>query len=404
MTARFLQVLKTIRASGISIVPPKKREVVLIFPHGYEIISVFVSPANIVVADPEHLNLWFLIRTLFSKDRSITNYLCFFVRYVQPKAVFTFVDNYVPFYGLKHLVPKPKYVAVQNGIRNNFSTEPHQGFLESISVQPAVSAQIDFVCVFNQSYSNLYRSLVATKCLVTGNIKNNLTDIPSDVITKYDIAYISQYPPSPLEGNSSQIYFNDVSFPIENFYTAESLAVNFLSKYCEGHNLSFVVCGKRDENFSAERKFFEHAMQNNPGDFVPRRTERSTLDLAVSAQIVVTVDSTIGYELLSRGKRVAFFSSRLQASNPKGNRPTKDMEFGYPNDIEPTGKFWTNEASESELVRILDYLQAVTDKEWATEIAPYNESLMAYQPGNPVFKKLLLDLGLTLIDGVKSDA
>jgi hypothetical protein len=56
------------------------------------------------------------------------------------------------------------------------------------------------------------------------------------------------------------------------------------------------------------------------------------------------------------------------------------------------------------LTRILDYLQAVTDEEWATEIAPYNESLMAYQPGNPVFKKLLLDLGLTLIDGVKSDA
>ena len=404
MAARFLQIFKTLCANGISVVPPKKREVILIFPHGYEIMSTFVDPNHIVVADPDRLNLYILIRTLFSRNRSITSYLCFFIRYVQPKAVFTFIDNYVPFYGLKHLASEPKYVAVQNGIRTNFSTEPHQGFLESIGVQPAASAQVDFVCVFNKSYSNLYRSLVATKCLVTGNIKNNLTEIPSDVVTTYDIAYISQYPPSPLEGNLSQIYFNDVSFPIENFYIAESLAVNFLSKYCEGHNLSFVVCGKRDKNFSAEREFFEKAMQYQSGDFVPRATERSTLDLAVSAQIVVTVDSTIGYELLSRGKRVAFFSGRLQASNPEGRRPTKDHEFGYPNDIEPTGKFWTNEASESELVRILDYLQAVTDKEWTNEIAPYNESLMAYQPGNPVFKKLLLDLGLTLIDGVKSDA
>jgi surface carbohydrate biosynthesis protein len=404
MAARFLQILKIICTSGISIVPPKKREVVLIFPHGYEIISVFVSPTNIVVADPERLNLYFLIRTLFSKDRSTTNYLRFFIRYVQPRAVFTFIDNYVPFYGLKHLAPEPKYIAVQNGIRNNFSTEPHQGFHESIGVQPAVSAQIDFVCVFNQSYSNLYRSLVATKCLVTGNIKNNLTEIPSDVATTYDIAYISQYPPSPLEGNTSQIYFNDVSFPIENFYTAESLAVNFLSKYCAEHNLSFVVCGKRDKNFSAEREFFENAMQYQSGSFVPRATERSTLDLAGSARIVITVDSTVGYDLFSRGKRVAFFSGRLQASNPGDNRHIKDMEFGYPNDIEPTGKFWTNEASESELVRILNYLRAVTDEEWAAEIAPYNESLMAYQPGNPVFKKLLLELGLTLIDGVKSNA
>jgi hypothetical protein len=56
------------------------------------------------------------------------------------------------------------------------------------------------------------------------------------------------------------------------------------------------------------------------------------------------------------------------------------------------------------LARILDYLRVVTDEEWAAEIAPYNEGLMAYQPGNPVFKQLLLELGLTLIDGVKSDA
>jgi surface carbohydrate biosynthesis protein len=404
MAARFLQILKKIRASRISIVLPKKRQVILIFPHGYETISAFIDPYNIVVADPERLNLYFLIRTLCSKDRSITNYLRCFIRYVQPKAVFTFVDNYVPFYGLKYLAPGPKYVAVQNGIRNNFSMEPHQGFLELMGNQSGEAAQTDFVCTFNQAYSNLYKSLIATKCLVTGNIKNNLTKIRSDETRTYDIAYISQYPPTPIEGNSNKICFGEVSFPIENFYVAESLAVNFLSRYCENHNLSFVICGKRDMNFSAEREFFEYAMQNQSGSFVPRATERSTLDLAVSARIVVTIDSTIGYELFSRGKRVAFFSGRLQASTPENYRQIKDMEFGYPSDIDPMGKFWTNEASESELIRILDYLRAVDDKEWATEIAPYNESLMAYQPGNPVFKKLLLELGLTLIDGVKSDA
>ena len=404
MVASFLQILKKICSSGISIVPPKKREVVLIFPHGYETITAFVDPNDVVMVDPERLNLYFLLKTLFSKNRSITNYLGFYVRYVKPRAVFTFVDNYVPFYGLKCLAPGPKYVAVQNGIRNNFSMEPHQGFLELMGVQPIDAAQIDFVCAFNETYSNLYKSLIATKCLVTGNIKNNLTEIGGDATTPYDIAYISQYPPSPIDGNSSRIYFNEVSFPIKNFYTAESLAVNFLSKYCENNNLSFVICGKRDKHFTAEREFFENAMQCESGNFVPRVTERSTLDLAVSAQIVVTVDSTIGYELFSRGKRVAFFSGRLQASTPENYRQIKDMEFGYPSDIDPMGKFWTNEASESELIRILDYLRAVDDKEWATEIAPYNESLMAYQPGNPVFKKLLLELGLTLIDGVKSDA
>ena len=97
-------------------------------------------------------------------------------------------------------------------------------------------------------------------------------------------------------------------------------------------------------------------------------------------------------------------SGRTQTADPVGLSQVRDTNFGYPLDLSPTGKFWTNQATPTELTRILDYLRAVTDEEWAAEIAPYNESLMAYQPGNPVFKQLLLDLGLTLIDGVKSDA
>jgi surface carbohydrate biosynthesis protein len=97
-------------------------------------------------------------------------------------------------------------------------------------------------------------------------------------------------------------------------------------------------------------------------------------------------------------------SGRTQSADPVGLAQIRDTNFGYPLDLPAHGNFWTNQASATELTRILDYLQGVTDEEWATEIAPYNETLMAYQPGNPVFKKLLLDLGLTLIDGVKSDA
>ena len=97
-------------------------------------------------------------------------------------------------------------------------------------------------------------------------------------------------------------------------------------------------------------------------------------------------------------------SGRTQSADPVGLAQVRDTNFGYPLDLSPTGKFWTNQATATELARILDYLEVVTYEEWATEIAPYNESLMAYQPGNPVFRKLLLDLGLTLNDGVESDA
>ena len=135
-----------------------------------------------------------------------------------------------------------------------------------------------------------------------------------------------------------------------------------------------------------------------------RESGSSTYDAINATGLVVTIDSTIGYESLSIGKRVAFMSGRTQSADPVGLAQIRDTNFGYPLDLPANGNFWTNQATATELTRILDHLRAVTDEEWAAEIAPYNESLMAYQPGNPVFRKLLLDLGLTLIDGVKSDA
>jgi len=107
---------------------------------------------------------------------------------------------------------------------------------------------------------------------------------------------------------------------------------------------------------------------------------------------------------MARGKRVAFMSGRMNAALHDGWLNIKETNFGYPTDLSPNGPFWTNQAFESEVIRILDYLRAISDEHWATEIAPYNESLMVYQPGNPVFKKLLLELGLTLNDGVNTDA
>ena len=155
---------------------------------------------------------------------------------------------------------------------------------------------------------------------------------------------------------------------------------------------------------SDEQKFFADSIGLLPWSYEPRSSTYSTYEIASAAKIVVSVDSAVGQEFLARGKRVAFMSGRTQAADPAGLAQVRDTNFGYPMDLSPTGKFWTNQATATELIRIFDYLQTVNDKEWATEIAPYNESLMAYQPGNPVFRKLLLDLGLTLIDGVKTDA
>ena len=385
---------------------PRHRSVLLIDPSGIDILTQFVEIKDIEVLNLEETNIWIFVRTVLKLKVSTAAYVDTYIGSTQPKVVMTFIDNDVNFYKLKNLNQKTKFIAIQNGIRANYSGSPSLGFFDQLSVAfDRGELSSDFLCVFGSASASQLTSFIKTETKTVGSLKNNLFTAPTkmqDVIS--DVVLISQYPPFSVHEVSRRIYFGEQSISLLDFYRIESTVANLVAQYCAANDLSLVVCGKRDSVDSDEQKFFSDSIGSLPWSYVPRSSTYSTYEIANAAKIVVSVDSTVGQEFLARGKRVAFMSGRTHAADPVALAQVRDTNFGYPLDLPLTGKFWTNQASATELARILDYLQAATDEEWAAEIAPYNESLMAYQPGNPVFKKLLLDLGLSLIDGVKSDA
>jgi len=385
--------------------PPKQRPVVLIHADGFNTLTKFVDAKDVMILDPERINIFVVLKMLFSFENSHAQYRAKFINTVRPKAVITFIDNDVTFYSLKSLVPGPQFVSVQNGLRHNYSFNLHGGFLDQLDeVSKQITLACDYICVFGLASANLFSTYIKAKTVITGSIQNNFREIGPSHGTTSDVAFVSQLQAFTLEGSSVKVYFGNQGSTISEFFEAERRIVRGLSQYCEDNGLQLVICGKRDQTHTYEREFFEKILHPKKPNFLPRNSGSSSYATTSSTKIVVTIDSAIGYESLSIGKRVAFMSGRTQAADPIGLAHVRDTNFGYPLDLSPTGKFWTNQATTAELTRILDYLQVVSDEEWATEIAPYNESLMAYQPGNPVFRKLLLDLGLTLIDGVKTDA
>ena len=385
---------------------PRRQPVLLIDPSGSEILSQFIAIENIEILDFEETNIWVFARTILKGQLSTTAYAVSYVETTRPKVVMTFIDNDVNFYKLKNMCPKTKFVAIQNGIRANYSGSPSLGFFDQLTIAHSETAlSSDYYCALGDASSQQLTPFIQTKVVTVGSLKNNLfISSKNEHNLVGDVVLISQYPPFPTNEVGRRIYFGNRFIPLADFYRIESTVAKLVAQYCASNRLSFTVCGKRDNTNADEYKFFEESIGSLPWSFKSRSSTYSTYEIADSAKVIVSVDSTVGQEFFARGKRVAFMSGRTQAADPVGLAEVRDTNFGYPLDLSPTGKFWTNQATATELTRILDYLQAVTDKEWATEIAPYNESLMAYQPGNPVFKKLLLDLGLTLIDGVKSDA
>ena len=405
MLRRSRRAVTIIFSGRIDWLPPKQRPVVLIHVDGFNTLTKFVDASDVSILDPERMNIFIVFKMLCSFQYSQAKYCAKFINTVRPKAVMTFIDNDVTFYSLKSLVPGPQFISVQNGLRHNYSFNSQGGLLDQLDeASKQVSLTCDYICVFGLASAKLFSTYIKTKTIITGSIQNNFRETGMSNAMTSDVVFVSQLQAFTLDGSTVKVFFGHRGITISEFYEAERQIVRALAEYCEEKELRLVICGKRDQTHTYEREFFEDILLPKKPNFLARDNGSSTYDTIDATGLVVTIDSTIGYESLSIGKRVAFMSGRTQAADPVGLAQVCDTNFGYPLDLSPTGKFWTNQATPTELTRILDYLRAVTDEEWATEIAPYNESLMAYQPGNPVFRKLLLDLGLTLIDGVKSDA
>ena len=95
---------------------------------------------------------------------------------------------------------------------------------------------------------------------------------------------------------------------------------------------------------------------------------------------MVTIDSTLGYEMLARGKKVAFFGLRPDVY------PLNTRNFLYP-EIRKKGKFWINteRLSEIEFLEIISYLNSVKDNDWHEEHNYIKKNFISLDQGNNKF-------------------
>jgi surface carbohydrate biosynthesis protein len=57
-----------------------------------------------------------------------------------------------------------------------------------------------------------------------------------------------------------------------------------------------------------------------------------------------------------------------------------------------SGSFWSNESSEKEFERIMDYLNSIGDREWAAECRSLVPQIMVFDEGNKRLEELLNEL------------
>jgi surface carbohydrate biosynthesis protein len=404
MFAKIQRLIRALRNSKLSLAPPRRKAVVQVHQDGYDLLVRYIDPKKVFVADLASINIWILLRCVFLRRLSMIGYIRTVIERMQPQLVITFIDNDPSFYTLKPLIPGPSYIAVQNGLRNNYSYTFKGGFVDRLlTIGASTHLSADLICTFGEGSSKFFQRYISAKTLVTGNLRNNDIEVILPSHLDFDIVLMSQHAPFDLDLSHETMYLYDSSTPITDFYQVDFQVAQYLAQYCKDRSLKFAVSGKRGPDDTFESQFFAKAIGGLPYTFLPRLDQTSSYENAYRAKLVVVVDSTIGYELLARGKKVAFFSARKMKS-PREQDQNRDTCFGYPSEYPNSGPFWTNQPDANEYTRILNDLFACSEADWSLRHKQYTEDLMALRPGSPEFIDVLKAIGVATTSEVVNRA
>ena len=141
-----------------------------------------------------------------------------------------------------------------------------------------------------------------------------------------------------------------------------------------GMDISIICRSESYDEHLEEEHFYQVAMPNVKKDFLRKESRLASYKWLRSNSVILFDISTLGYEALGLGPRVGCIS--FQTAYRLNDRFGKPLEFGE------KGPFWTNEPSEEEIGRILDYLLTVSDEQWERDSGWIRDQLMVHDYGN----------------------
>ncbi|MCW7462973.1 LA_1612 family putative O-antigen biosynthesis protein [Leptospira limi] len=371
----FLFFLYVIKAKKRWFRPPKNQYLIFDFCGSDDILKEFPSsdPVAIFHNRGEEINLFVLFLSFFGggKRGLFRNYIDTYLKNVSPNLVLTFIDNSNYFYEIKRVHENIKTVSVQNGIRDS-------SFFRQLGDRSLENHHTDYLCLFGSGISQLYSKHIAGKTISIGSIKNNRVPV-SGTKNKDLICFISQH------REKGEIRIQDRLFSFEDFFTRpDSIVLSSLSKYAEKNNkeVAIIMSGKG----SFEKEYFLSLASTNLR-FIENSNSDTAYHAVDEAEVVVSLDSTLGYESAIRGNKTAFFPIRSSLLN------MEDRKFGWPSVYPDQGKFWCNLPDENHLISVLDHLFSIDHSEWQKELNFSNfEQLMVFDPGNSKFQTLLSEI------------
>ena len=315
----------------------------------------------------EEFNFWILLKCLFYFKLNYKNYILFYIKKVEPRAVFTLIDNSIMFYELKRELNCQTY-SVQNGLRTEY-----EDFFSKENIKPK-NLSCDKIFVWNNKVGQEYNKFINCKYVSIGSFKNNIY-FKNELNKKNEIIYISTYKNLIL---NKKVYKN---LTWNEFIKNEKALIDHIKNFCLINNFSLTVLGRYDEKSGEKDYFIKNFGKDFNFKYIPNSKDRQTYAIPKKFKLAITIDSTLGYEMLAAGCKVALIGVRPDIY------PFNTRNYLWPNYQKSKGFYWINgeNIQYEELSSLFTNLLKKNKEEWDREIKIIREEVINYDPGNNVF-------------------
>ena len=199
-----------------------------------------------------------------------------------------------------------------------------------------------------------------------GSIRNNNINKVNFLKYNKELTYLSVFKTFAHKNSKVKKLNGKLYTQYRQYHKVDKIILNFLKDYCKEnkYHLSIIARSfKNDQDIFYEKLKYKKILKNFDWTFIEKQTEDDAYEFIKNKKsYLVNQDCTLGYELLSKYYRVAFFSIRGNVINTHG------FNFGWPFKLPDKGNFWTNYPSIKEFKEILNFVVNSSELEWKKEV------------------------------------
>ena len=372
---KFLEIL--LKAKYKFKLPSNKNTIVLDLDNSNHFIKLFVRKKSFFLDTRyNELYLLILICSVFKyflnvKKTLLQHYIINCIKFVDPKNIVTFTDNNLFFLSLKKIFHEKKLIICQYAWLTRLTFDDMYLKKKIINKE---NFKIDYTCIWGENSKNFYNQFIDTKYLITGSIKNNFFEYKKN-LQKDSIIFISQFRMHFDYNIKTSAYKKDIF--------KENALINIL-KYCLKKNYKLKILGCAIENSKYEENYFNILLGEKNFIFIKRQSGLSSYQYSSNYKYFITFCSSLGYELMSVGKRVAFLPWKSEFIIKHKNVQFKQSFYSNKN---KAGPMWSNLSSEKEIFRIINYITNTNEGRWKRIQRKLINPIVIYDKENQQAKK-----------------